>query len=381
MATMDNQGMERRQQERIARKIPFYCYVDGQRFDSETLNISASGAFLQTDDTIALKAPVLLLPKTARESKPALLVVGHVARHQQEPVRGVGIVWRKAVSRRGLSLIIKLASLLPEMFPDELPPPSREIMGLDIVGYDFGSKAYFEPALPKAGSKSKKMDVGKARSIYTAATREAQARSDDEHAPPEQRSGNLTRTRQEIKTLTSYGTVGGDPYSPIPEGARCGAASLDTLPHPPEPPDAATTQRLLDPAPARSLSGSGPVTDVLGYRETMIPVEFPVVVKRGRKKVDGHLLQVGMGNCFVAVPGIDPADCTPFEPVAVHFPIVLNKRQHEVVLAGQLLAISEDPRTGREGLSMTIRFVTQPSYPGLYERYVKYLYYNMIKDA
>ncbi len=118
MAEGKSTRTERREHPRKAVRVPFFCYVDGQRFDTDALDLSPGGAFLGTDDMVRIGAPVVLLPKAAKSKKPVVLVVGHVVRQRRTGDCGIGIRWGKIVSGGGISVILKLASLVPDMFPE-----------------------------------------------------------------------------------------------------------------------------------------------------------------------------------------------------------------------------------------------------------------------
>ena len=45
------------------------------------------------------------------------------------------------------------------------------------------------------------------------------------------------------------------------------------------------------------------------------------------------------------------------------------------------MLVGRDTRTGDDGMALTIVAVEQTSNPGLFERYVKFLYYRMVSKA
>lgn len=386
MTDVTDSGKNRREHARSAVRIPFYCYVDGQRFDSEAIDLSWGGAFLRTDDHVRLSAPVLLLPKSAKSKKPLVLVVGHVVRQQREPPRGLGVRWAKIVSRGGVAVILKLASFVPAMFPEELPAPTRDFAELDVVGYSFKTSTYFVPDL--AGSshgKSHQVRPEDARAVVADATRSVAAKAPLHMAPPPARSHRV-ETHHELKSPTSYWGLDGEvtkvaPAAPGRGHAAAAAPPPEVTPEPTARPDEAAAQTIATSDRLSRTTGIGPLTETLAYDNAQIPVAIKVELRFARKKLDAVLLRIGMSDCFVTCPSDVAREMAPDERVDVKLTIDLHSRTHEVTLCCRLMVAGLDPRTDREGLALTIKGVEQPGSPGLYERYVKYLYYQLINRA
>lgn len=73
------------------------CYLDGSRFDAQTLNISATGTFLQTSRETPTGAPVVVVFDGHEDEDKPIYLVGQVVRHQSDPV-GLGVGWVRAVT-------------------------------------------------------------------------------------------------------------------------------------------------------------------------------------------------------------------------------------------------------------------------------------------
>lgn len=375
---------DRRQHSRSAVRIPFFCYVDGQRFDSDAFDLSSGGAFLRTDDKVRLSAPVLLLPKSAKTKKPVILVVGHVVRQQPGPPRGLGIRWGKVVSRGGLSVILKLAALVPTMFPEELPAPTREFIELPTVGYSFKDHGYFVPDL-SGPAKGGPMRGGpeQGRAVLAEARRSETKRTALPMEPPVS-TVQRVETHQEMKSPTSYWGLDGETTKVVPPRRKTEpipAPNLERAAAPTARPTEDAARSIASPESFSRTAGIGPVTEILAYEQVQIPVSIQVGVRCSGRKHVGALLRLGMSNCFVACADIFAGDLVGDERIDVQLTIDLHSRKHEVGLQCRLIAFGSDPRTDRSGLSLEIRAVEQPGSPGLFERYVKYLYYHMINEA
>ncbi len=164
---------------------------------------------------------------------------------------------------------------------------------------------------------------------------------------------------------------------PIPTPARKRETKVEPTARP--APEAAPS--LAKPKKLPQNVGTGPLTEALAYEQAQITVAIKVRVKSVGKKLNGVLLRVGMSNCFVACPGIAAGEIAPNERVDVRLKIDLRSRVYSITLCCRLLIFGLDPLSEREGMILTIRAVDQPKSPGLFERYIKYLYYQMINEA
>jgi len=379
-------GSDRREHDRTAVKIPFFCYVDGQRFDTDAMDLSPGGAFLRTEDDVRISAPVLMLPKIAKTKKPAILVVGHIVRRKRESPKGLGIRWRKVVSRGGVSLILKLVNLVPDMFPDDVPAPTREFAEAAVVGYSFKDNAYFMAKLPGSSTGGRKRAAPASPSQQGHRPPPPKADKPALHMDPPKSHSHRVETHHDLKSPTSYWGLDGEATKVVPEERVRGpnptpARQREAKVEPTAQPSKEAAPSIASPGTFKRAAGIGPLTEALAYEQAQIPVSIKVRVNWGGKKQIGVLLRVGMSDCFVACPDAFAGDISADDPVEVRLTIDLHSRTHEVNLCCRLIVFGLDPITNREGLALSIRAVEQPASPGLFERYVKYLYYHMINEA
>lgn len=92
-------GSERRRYERRGWKEEVYCYLDGQRVNVQSTDISAGGMFIETHQSIlpGTEVAVVVKAQLADGQRPVFLTA-RVMRRQVQPVKGVGIRWEKATS-------------------------------------------------------------------------------------------------------------------------------------------------------------------------------------------------------------------------------------------------------------------------------------------
>jgi hypothetical protein len=80
-----------------------YCYIDGQRLDAVSINISIGGLLFETDKANAIEMGALVaIVLRARDDKiepEPVFLFGRVVRKQVDGPSGVGVRWEKAVAR------------------------------------------------------------------------------------------------------------------------------------------------------------------------------------------------------------------------------------------------------------------------------------------
>lgn len=138
---------ERRKHDRKERTSAFYCYVDGQRFDSESLDISQGGAFLATDSAPPPLSLVIVVPREAHRVQSGVALIGAVRREQTTPVRGAGVEWLRCVSRYGYADVREFLIQFLEIPGTRLPEPTPEVAHSPVAAYNFRAEAYFIPDL------------------------------------------------------------------------------------------------------------------------------------------------------------------------------------------------------------------------------------------
>ncbi len=90
---------DKRRTPRFKLEKDVYCYIEGVRLDVRSDDISAGGMFLRTDkDRPPLGAQIGLVFREQSDAANPTFLFGRVVREQDEPIRGVGLCWEKAVT-------------------------------------------------------------------------------------------------------------------------------------------------------------------------------------------------------------------------------------------------------------------------------------------
>lgn len=135
--------VERRQYPRKPLQKQVFCYVEGQRLDAETADISARGALIRTVWTDSANGEALV-SVSFRSREPEVrdvFLFGRVERVQEGPTRGFALSWVRAVTtgpRVGLVTLLRDVLSVPEdliegqrLAPDGKPCKVFHFDGLD----------------------------------------------------------------------------------------------------------------------------------------------------------------------------------------------------------------------------------------------------------
>lgn len=329
---------DKRQFARTQKNIDFYCYIDGNRFDSSSLDISAGGAFLRTTDVLDIGQTVILIPKRERERRLAVVLVGRIMRSQELPHPGVGIKWERCVSKEGLHNIYDFVADYLEIRPSAMPIPGGSVVRSDVAGYDFLQNIFYVPKVTAA-------------SIPVA---------------PDA-TGELERT-EDLEATADISTED-ETGAPMVGGEYVLASQQDQFLALSE----AASAALLAPQDFSKTDENGVVTEMLGALGGRLAVRFPVTFKAGKLKAEGRVRAVGLSTVFLETDkaeGITAGRCD------IRFPIPMKPATVQVTLVCDTMSWDPGGRLGYPGLELAIRKVEDEPDEGVFERYVKFLYFH-----
>jgi len=92
-------GSERRRYERRELNADVYCYLEGQRVDVRSTDVSVGGMFIETEQPIlpGTELAVVMKAQLTAGERPVFLSA-RVMRRQTQPVSGIGIRWENATT-------------------------------------------------------------------------------------------------------------------------------------------------------------------------------------------------------------------------------------------------------------------------------------------
>lgn len=151
---------ERRKHTRWKMDEDIHCYVDGDRMDLRSLDMSSGGMLLTTDLLIQPGVQIALVFRSQVEDggKPIFLLA-KVMRRQVLPTEGVGLRWESAVTEGEPSeLIAFLRTRLRLVSPEVQVKPMKRKPGLTQARYVFteATRSVLPPAPPGAGAAAKR---------------------------------------------------------------------------------------------------------------------------------------------------------------------------------------------------------------------------------
>ncbi len=296
---------EKRQFSRFASALEFYCYIDGDRFDTVSVGISPSGVFLETMAKVRRGAIVMLVPKNEAAHDFPVMLIGRVIRRQRPPeAPGYGVQWLRCLTKRGMEAIYHFIASYPEFSQLTLPFADPDVMRAQVVGYDFVANRFYVPSVPGKGA----------------------------------------------------------PVPPSP-----------FVPEPLTPPPLA---RPTPPADFSRSQEDGAVTKALKVMHEQIPVSIATSIIVHGEELFGTVVMMSLTTLFVSTAARQIAVG---DEVRIRLPVSLAERETIVELLcrvdklGPHLALA-----GGTGLHLTITAIDESKRAGLFERYVKYLYYQML---
>ena len=382
---------DRRKHDRQEKAIEFFCYINGQRFDSTTFDISKGGVFLRTDYELAVGTSAIVAPKGERErvstsgNAPAVdvgaILVGLVVRKQDEPVHGVGIEWVRCVSRNGIQAVFDLLAFYLGLFPASLPMPMPSIAAAETVAYDFKRRQFFIPKILSSAARAK--ERGSARSALAQAAKSV---------VEQMKQGPLKKAEVQ-PTLTSLLRPQTTPPPPVEEDEPTRPyvdlemesvlvdESEDGLPTVPDMPavriPAVSPPEIMDPPDCVQDQWTGPVKSVIDRKDSWIPVNVGVEFFAGGEVRQGTVRFIGVDGLYLMSNRV-PGDIE--GKVIITYPVPVEGAVKAIYLVCDLGRVDRIAEGGLSGIELEIRSVRKEPAPGLFKRYVKYLYIRMLSE-
>jgi hypothetical protein len=343
---------ERRRWPRSKVAIDFYCYLDGHRFDSVSVDVSSGGLLLNTPESLRKDAIVMLVPKENAIREYPVVLVGRVVRRHEGEKKGLALEWLRCITRQGVNSILSFLAAVPEFCQLTLPSPTAEALYSSVLGYDFKTNRFYVPALPGLNAplgKAQAEPVGAADSGGRAAARGKSAEKPRPAIVSAARGAESLGRRMSRADLAATRPVG-------------------------KKPTAGASKGIVTPPPFGKSEEEGAVTQRLRVLHEEIPVELPVEFMTNELEFKGFVRMLSLSTLFVAC-------ASPLDQVGtkaeVKLSIPLHGQEATATLACSVSSIGTDPRLGQDGIAMAINSVVEES-EGIFDRYVKYPYYRML---
>jgi len=138
---------DRRQHRRKSKFLEFTCFIDGQKFTTKSMDISAGGAYVDSEEELRNGAVVMIVPSRELKKKLPIVLVGSVVRRADETGSKFGIMWHKCVTRDGIDNIFDFLAFYLDLYPSALPVPDPAVVASTLASYDFIGNRFVIPQL------------------------------------------------------------------------------------------------------------------------------------------------------------------------------------------------------------------------------------------
>jgi len=331
-----NNNQRRYDRHLIAEKL--FCYIDGDRFDARSRDISAGGLFIRTPKNVPLGVFIALVfkDKDKPDSHPIFLV-GKVVRHQQEPVKGIGLQWDRAITEGSsaqleLFLTLKMGIIPHEIFQET--GPRKETRHV----FDFTERVGLDKA-PSAGGIEAPPPVVS-----------PELASPPVVAPPEaapQSPREKLRTVEPVHVIKSDGNLEDLGPAPLPEHVV----------------------RLSDGAP-------GPLSSILQRGDSLAPVTLNATVEIGGKLFEGVIRGMSVKTMFLTgLKGLGSAT----RPFKVTFSLPAKADRTTITCTCRVLYDDPGDERSMAGLELEIDHYDEGGSKGILWTYLKWVTFRQIR--
>jgi hypothetical protein len=340
---------DRRQHPRRPFEAEVLCYIDGNRLDSRTADISTGGLFLRTPrfENFPAGAIVALVFEDLGVPPGTAFLFARVMRHQAGPNPGVGLHWERAVCAGSP---LPLQRVVNRLFGfADVPVTSRELPERGMTQFIFRFPTATDPAA--APAEPVRADPAPAQPAPAPAAPRAPSAYRVSEVPA---ALELDRPEPAARGRTSM-AIPRDPVPPVP-------------PEPPAPKPPA--------APPEAAGGrKGPLTSQIDTRGTRQIVDMPAFLEAGGVPIPVRMRWIGMGAAGVDCPWV-PAD--PEMPLLLRFEIPTREGPVELKCNSRLRS-SDLGKGGRTpALELAVKDVDEAGHAGLLVRYLKWLAFRQL---
>lgn len=366
--------------------IRFRFFVRGEDIRPKAVRGSREGAVIETASSLVQGDTVLAYPFIDESKALPAVLVSSVIQTPDESEQGYRVRWLRCLGHHGVEPIQELLFTYLRFSKDALPPVPVEVANSSLVAFDFVRQMYFVPRrrtnVPAAASDSSDSEgpvshtsVERRRPQFSSST------SYSGGAQTREPTGVIGYRRLSDKITSNprapESVVHTEPAAPsITDPVHLGSKESQTPQ--PEEPTRQSLRTLSEYQASRETSEETPAGSrhLLNKERARMPVKSPVTFEVGGKKGDGTITSLGLHKVFLATEydfGEEPGR------VEVTLPIPGQRVPVSIKLICAIEAVETGEELGYPGVDMTVVGVDQRQKPGIFERYIKTLYYEMTR--
>lgn len=366
--------------------IRFRFFVRGEDIRPKAVRGSREGAVIVTAASLVQGDTVLAYPYIDETNALPAVLVSSVIQTPDESEQGYRVRWLRCLGHHGVETIQELLFTYLRFSKDALPPVPVEVANSSLVAFDFVRQTYFVPRrrtdVPAASSD---LPAGEGPASHTSVERRrpqfSSSTSYSGGAQTREPTGVIGYRRLSEKVTSSPKAPDAVAHSAPAQPSTTDPVHLgskQSLPPEPEEPTRPPIRTLSEYQANREHSEDTPAGSghLLNKERARMPVKLPVTFEVGRKKGDGTITSLGLHKVFLATEydfGEEPGR------VEVTLPISGQRTPVSIKLICAIEAVETGEELGYPGVDMTIVGVDQRQRPGIFERYIKTLYYEMTR--
>jgi hypothetical protein len=327
-------GTEQRQYPRHRYEDEFYCYLDGSRFDARSLDISAGGLFLKTQQEVPAGASIALVFKDQKDPSAApVFLVGEVMRRQEVPVPGIGLRWHRAVTEGTAARLEIFLTLRMGLLPGPIASEPHGVRGGMRHVYYFARPPHSEKLGPNYPVQpQRKPSSSPPPSPSFAAGRPA---------------GKAVPLGVQVDIVRTDGRREDRGAAPLPDHV----------------------QRL-------STGSSGPLSMILRRGDTLAPARLAATARLPRGEVACEIAGLSVKSMFLTGVGRLPSHLSDLQ---VAFELPAREGTVPVVCDCRLLYVTDEDEENRAGVELEIIRYDEGAHKGILWTYLKWLTFRQLK--
>jgi len=341
-----NSGSDKRIHARRLLEEDIYCYLDGQRFDANSRDISAGGLFLRTERDVPLGSVLAVVFRTDEgEGGAPIFLLGMVVRRQLTPIPGIGLAWTRATTTGRRPMLARFLATKMEVVSGAITQERYGPRAQTRFVHHFSVKG-----LEKKHKKTPKLRYDTlidADLPLPRTPRSAPARP--EMSPQGLGASAKVLDSVDVQVIRGEGKVERRAARPLGEHVR----------------------------KQSDKEASGPLSQLVQRGEILAAAEIPAKVHIGGKQFDGEVMGLGLRGMFVRLFVRVRGE---FEKVEVVFDIQGRGGRIPIRCFCKLLYL-DDSAAGPPGLELEISSYEEDGPKGVFWTYLKWLHFRSLKQG
>ena len=334
-------NIDRREHVRWLLEEEVFCYLDGDRVQAATQDISAGGMFIRTASQIPIGSVVaLVFEDPVQEATQPVFLLGMTVRHQEQPVAGDGVQWMRAVTTSipdilAKFLVNRLKLVSPKVIREEFGPRRdlRTVYRFPIV-----------PVRPKTGGWSRPEPARPAALV----------------GKPDPGKPGIAPVKMGFADTSRF--LGGRKVDAVQEDGEVGERrSKSELP--------------LHVRKQSDKKEEGPLSVVVRQGDTLPPTEIPAIIRYEGANIEATVVGLGLKCMRLTLPSFPSSGSRKGE---VFFNLPSKGQEEPLECQCRLLFVERDKDTGLFGLEMEVERYHEKRTKGILWTYLKWLHFKTL---